>query len=89
MLFAKANALAAVYVHDGEPRDLARSRRDLKLSAGPVDVNAPRTDHRIQALYPEWFAVGDDAIEFWSTDPQRSRSRKDRFVELHRARMAT
>lgn len=77
MMLSKCIALAAVYVHDGAPRDLVRSRRDLKAVIPPVDEDGPGTVWAIQQLRPQFFAVGDDAIDHWAEDPDRARTRRD------------
>lgn len=87
MMIGKACALAAVYVHDGAPRELARSRRDLKAQLIDADPDAARTDYRLQGMRPSWFAVGDDAIAFWAVDPERARSRRARSAEIHRSKL--
>lgn len=77
MMLSKCVALAAVYVHDGAPRDLVRARRDLKAVIPQLDEDSPGTDWAIQQLRPHYFAVGDDAIDHWAEDPDRARARRD------------
>lgn len=68
MMLAKACALAAVYVREGEPRDLARKTRK------PVDPDATRPasgsgrwpDHELQSAAPRHYGVGDDAKRYWA-----------------------
>lgn len=62
MLFAKALALAAVYVREGAPRDLARSRR---LRARDVSFAGERWPPFASVGYEH--GVGDDLKEFLRT----------------------
>ena len=71
MMFARALALAAVYVHKGAPRALARSRRraGVRPEAGPGDVIGGlgrRPDHVLAASVPPDYGVGLDLRTFWS-----------------------
>ncbi|WP_458112275.1 hypothetical protein M1D88_18835 [Arthrobacter sp. R1-13] len=68
MLIGKAAALAAVYVHEGNPRDLTRRRRDLSAWAAaiPSDGTArlpglPKNTH-----WPKEYGVGTDAKDYWT-----------------------
>lgn len=63
MMIAKACALAAVYVHEGQPRELRRARR-RKLDASPV--NGGRfVNHQLQLAAGRHYGVGDDARRYW------------------------
>ncbi|BBH17727.1 hypothetical protein Back2_20140 [Nocardioides baekrokdamisoli] len=63
MMIAKACALAAVYVHEGRPRDLRQSRR-TKLAPSPVD-GGRFVDYQMQLAAGRHYGVGDDAVQFW------------------------
>lgn len=80
MTFAKASALAAVYVCEGKPRNLALSRRDLKVIVPDVVDENRRPLYLIQQTRPERFAVGDDAIDFWAVDPAKARRQRDQLA---------
>jgi hypothetical protein len=69
MMIAKACALAAVYVREGAPRDLARKTRagvDAK-TMGHVRVSAAgrRPKYALQQAAPVDYGLGQDAVEFW------------------------
>jgi hypothetical protein len=65
MLIAKALSLAAVYVREGAPRDLARSRR-RRLEDRPDSADdGRRPDEVLAAGVPFAYGVGDDARAFW------------------------
>src|SRR4051812_37454510 len=65
---ARALCLAAVYVHEGRPRDIARRRRPVDT---PPDASPPapdrRPDHVLAAAVPPGYGVGDDARAFWGS----------------------
>lgn len=63
MQIGKACALAAVYVREGRPRDLARMRR-VKIPAQPV-TGGRFVNYRLQETAPRHYGVGDDARLFW------------------------
>jgi hypothetical protein len=70
MLYAKALSLAAVYVREGAPRDLARSRRrrvegwqQPEVADGWYLGRLP--DHVLAGSVPFAYGVGDDARAFW------------------------
>jgi hypothetical protein len=66
MLIAKACALAAVYVHEGRPRDLARLRR-APLTGPPPDSSWRRPDPQLhQSVAPD-YGVGEDARACWES----------------------
>lgn len=66
MLIAKACALAAVYVREGAPRDLALSRRG-KRSGTPIPPGGGRRpDSARQATATGDYGIDDDARSFWS-----------------------
>lgn len=67
MTIAKACALAAVYVREGAPRELRRSRRRKIDGLPPVPMPGRRPDHQLQMRAPRHYGVGDDARAFWST----------------------
>lgn len=65
MIFAKALALASVYVHEGTPRNLRRSRRKT-IGRLPVEI---QLRYPSPASYPgaaQTYPVGPDARAFWS-----------------------
>lgn len=64
MMIAKACALAAVYVREGRPRDLARIRRRPALARRSGD-GGRRPDHVLHAAVPPEYGVGGDAREYW------------------------
>lgn len=73
MMIAKACAMAAIYVKEGAPRELARARR-LPSSATPtlsapaeVQGRWPRNDLQMGA--PRHYGVGDDAQAAWQASP--------------------
>lgn len=74
MMIAKALALAAVYVHEKTPRDLARSRRKPLPPLSEPEREAIRrgrwVDYQLQATKPGGYGVGPDARNFWGKDPQ-------------------
>lgn len=67
VLLAKMEALAAVYVRHGVPRDTARKRRDLR--AGRPEASEAtlerRPDDKVAAEVPEDYGVGEDLRSFW------------------------
>jgi hypothetical protein len=66
MMIAKACALAAVYVREGAPRDLARSNRG-KPSGTVIPPNeGRRPNYPLQMSVPRDYGVGDDARRFWA-----------------------
>ena len=67
MIIAKACALAAVYVREGAPRELRRSRRRKVDGLPPVPTPGRRPDYQLQMRAPRHYGVGDDARAFWST----------------------
>jgi hypothetical protein len=64
MLFAKALSLAAVYVREGAPRELARPRR-RRLDGHDREYDGRRPDHVLAGSVPDAYGVGDDARAFW------------------------
>ena len=70
MLFAKALSLAAVYVREGAPRNLARSRR-RRLDDQPARDDGRRPDHVLAGALPFGYGVGDDARAFWLVAAER------------------
>ncbi|WP_326566041.1 hypothetical protein VSH64_29750 [Amycolatopsis rhabdoformis] len=74
MMLAKALALAAVYVREGKPRDLVRSRRRL---TGDESVVAPehrerRPSVKASLTLPRDYGIGDDARDYWEEQPVQS-----------------
>ncbi|WP_326568839.1 hypothetical protein VSH64_45030 [Amycolatopsis rhabdoformis] len=75
MMVARAIASAAVFVHDGRPRDLARKRRRKLPELTPEERRrvafdrAP--DHRAQRAKGEFYGVTDELKEFWAADTGR------------------
>jgi hypothetical protein len=66
MLFSKACALAAVYVREGRPRDLAQNRR-RKVEGLAAQVGRGRfPNHQLQVASGLHYGVGDDARAFWT-----------------------
>ena len=86
LMLSKCVALAAVYVHDGAPRDLVRAKRDLKAVLPPIDSDSPSNDLTLARQYPQDFAVGDDAIDAWAEHPDRARARRAAFQDEHAGR---
>ena len=68
MMIAKACALAAVYVREGAPRNLARSRRGPASGVVIPPTGGRLPNYQLQNSAPHDYAVGDDAREFWSAD---------------------
>ncbi|MET7998206.1 hypothetical protein ABZU76_45715 [Amycolatopsis sp. NPDC005232] len=72
MMVARAIAAAAVFVHEGRPRDLARKRRRKLPEPSPEERRrvgfdqAP--DFRAQRAKGEHYGVTDELKEFWATD---------------------
>jgi hypothetical protein len=83
LMLSKCVAMAAVYVHDGEPRALARAKRDLKAAVPPIDSDSASNDVNLARQYPTFFAVGDDAIDFWAEHPDQARARRTMFAAEH------
>ena len=67
MMIAKACALAAVYVREGIPRNLARSRRGAPSGIAVPSSGGRRPDYALQKAAPRDYGVGDDARAFWGT----------------------
>lgn len=65
MLIAKACALAAVYVHEGAPRHLTRSRRGPVTGREITPTGGRRPDARLAAVVPHEYGTGNDARDFW------------------------
>lgn len=65
MMIGKACALAAVYVHDGSPRELARPRRKPSSGVAPQSEGR-RPDEELQTSMPREYGVGDDARKYWA-----------------------
>ena len=70
MLFAKALSLAAVYVREGAPRELARSRR-RRLDETVGGPGGRRPDDVLGSSVPYAYGVGDDARAFWLSGVER------------------
>jgi hypothetical protein len=83
LMLSKCVALAAVYVHNGAPRALARAKRDLKAAVPPIDSSSPSTDLVLARSWPPYFAVGDDAIDFWAEHPDQVRARRATYAAEH------
>jgi hypothetical protein len=66
MMIAKACALAAVYVHEGVPRDLARARRTKTTGVLVPPDGGRRPNYSLQAAAPHDYGIGDDARAFWA-----------------------
>jgi hypothetical protein len=77
MLIAKALSLAAVYVREGAPRDLARSRR-RRLDSRPDRDDGRRPDHVLASGVPYAYGVGDDARAFWEEGGSQAAATLDR-----------
>jgi hypothetical protein len=76
MLIAKALSLAAVYVREGAPRELARIRRRRAESWQQPEIEGGwylgrLPDHVLAESVPFGYGVGDDARGYWETDSQR------------------
>ena len=70
MLFAKALSRAAVYVREGAPRELARSRR-RRLDGNDGGPDGRRPDDVVAGSVPYAYGVGDDARAFWLVAVER------------------
>lgn len=66
MMILKACALAAVYVREGSPRALARSRRGKPSGALVPPSGGRRPKYQLQSAVAHDYALGDDARSFWS-----------------------
>jgi len=66
MMIAKACALAAVYVKEGAPRNLARSSRGKGSRVPEAPGGGRRPNYQLQVAAPRHYGVGDDARQFWS-----------------------
>jgi hypothetical protein len=65
MMIARACALAAVYVREGTPRDLARARRKRIADPAPMPSPGRRPDNALQMKHSREYGVGDDFRAFW------------------------
>jgi len=65
MMIVKACALAAVYVREGSPRNLARSRRGAASAHAISADGGRRPKNTLQEAVGMEYGVGDDAREFW------------------------
>jgi hypothetical protein len=65
MMIAKVCALAAVYVREGSPRNLARSRRGPDAGPPLPAHGGRRPNYQLQSAAPREYGVGDDARQFW------------------------
>ena len=68
MILARACALAAVYVREGAPRDLTRSKRGKPSGAKVPSGGGKRPSHALQMSVPRDYGVGDDARSFWGQE---------------------
>jgi len=77
MMIAKACALAAVYVKEGAPRVLARSRRlpaeRIPELVATDDAKRRRPSYVLQMAAPKHYAVGDDARVAWQAEVPEAR----------------
>lgn len=67
MMIAKACAIAAVYVREGAPRELARSRRKRTANATSISPER-RPDNHLQMKQAPEYGVGDDFRAFWGEE---------------------
>jgi hypothetical protein len=67
VLFAKLEALAAIYVHEGAPRDTARKRRDMRagLPEASEATLERRPNYELASNVSEEYGVGQDRRTFW------------------------
>jgi len=65
MMIAKACGLAAVYVQEGQPRNLKRSRRQKVEGLPTVPTPGRRPNYQAQIAAPRHYGVGEDARAFW------------------------
>jgi hypothetical protein len=65
MMIAKACALAAVYVHEGAPRDLSRSRRTEPTGVLVPPDGGRRPNYSLQVAMARDYGVGEDVRAFW------------------------
>ena len=68
MMIAKACAAAAVYVREGAPRNLARTRRKRIADPGPMPSPGRRPDSALQMKHPLEYGVGEDFRAFWGAE---------------------
>ena len=66
MMILKATALAAVYVREGSPRDLKRSRRGKASGRISSPSGGRRPNYRLQVAAPREYGLGDVARRFWA-----------------------
>ena len=70
MMLSKACALAAVYIKEGAPRDLSRSRRKPLPPLTAAERELVRRGRWVKAALqdtmPTDYAVGADAREYWT-----------------------
>jgi hypothetical protein len=67
VLFAKLEALAAIYVQEGAPRDTTRKRRDMRAALPKASEAAleRRPNHELASSVSEEYGVGQDCRSFW------------------------
>lgn len=65
MMIAKACALAAVYVREGAPRNLARGRRQ-RVDRKPSGAAERWPNYQLQSERPRDWGVGEGARSFWA-----------------------
>ncbi|WP_147384969.1 hypothetical protein [Nocardioides cavernaquae] len=65
MQLAKACALAAVYVMEGAPRELASGRR-ARVPDGAQISDGRWPNYALQEAAPRHYGVGADAIAYWA-----------------------
>ena len=66
MMILKATALAAVYIREGKPRELKRSRRGIASGTTVPASGGRRPNYRLQMPAPREYGLGDDARAFWA-----------------------
>jgi len=70
MMMAKACAAAAVYVREGAPRNLARTRRRRVADPAPMPSPDRRPDSMLQMKHVQEYGVGDDFRAFWGAEKE-------------------
>jgi hypothetical protein len=87
---ASANALAAVYVREGRPRELVRKRRKPSTTAErPLLGNGRHVSRagkdRASAYYP-FYGVDEDAIEYWRPAAEHNDRKQQRRKAIARGK---
>ena len=67
LLFAKLEALAAIYVREGAPRDTVRKRRDMRAGLPETSeaILERRPNYELASGVSEEYGVGQNFRAFW------------------------